>query len=290
MAAKLLNGKKLAQKIYLKLGDQIKKLKSQGQTLKLVVILVGELSASEIYVKNKKLACQDLEIDCEIRRFNQKTSETEILACIQALNADKSVHGILLQLPLPPQMNSHRIIEAIDPLKDVDGFHSKNLGLLSIGHAQLKACTVSGILQLFEAYDISLEGKDILVIGLSRIVGLPLSLELIVRHATVTCAHKKTINLKQKIQEADIIISATGQRNIIQSEDLNSKQTIIDVGIHYVDGLICGDVDFDTASQVVEAITPVPGGVGPMTICALMQNILIAYELQTTHYSPQSNS
>lgn len=280
MTAVILNGKNLADQLNQKLFIKIQELKTQGQVLKLVVILIGNNSASEIYVKNKKIACQNLGIECEIRRFAVDASEAKIMTLIDTLNQDPKVNGILLQLPLPQPFNVHQIIEKIAPNKDVDGFHSTNLGLLSIGQAKLKACTVSGIIQLLAAYDIQLAGKDILVIGLSRIVGLPLSLELITQHATVICAHKQTRDLNRKIKMADIVISATGQRGIIQTKDLEPGQVLIDVGIHYLDGKICGDIDFSAAQQIVAAITPVPGGVGPMTISALMQNILIAYQLQ----------
>jgi len=280
MTAVLLNGKILAETLNQQLQVKIQALHGTGKVLKLVVILIGNNPASEIYVKNKMLACQKLGIACEICRFDNDVKEEELATIIAELNRNDAVHGILLQLPLPQHLNAHQIIEHIDPRKDVDGFHSSNLGLLSIGHARLKACTASGIIQLLEAYDIRLAGKDVLVIGLSRIVGLPLALELMSRHATVTCAHKQTQHLDQKVRLADIVISATGQRHIIQTKDLRPDHILIDVGIHYLDGKICGDIDFPAASEIVQAITPVPGGVGPMTISSLMQNIWLAYQLQ----------
>jgi methylenetetrahydrofolate dehydrogenase (NADP+)/methenyltetrahydrofolate cyclohydrolase len=281
MSAIILNGTEISTQYRSEISNKAKLLKEKFKIApKLVVILIGHGDASEIYVKNKKIACEKVGIDCEIMHYDQSITEQELLVHITKLNLDSLIHGILIQLPLPKHINVNKIIECIDPMKDVDGFHPLNIGALALGIPKLRACTPFGIIQLLDAYKIELQSKDVLMIGLSRIVGLPMSLELINRDATVTCAQSFTQNLPNKIKEAEIIIVATGHRNVVHTQDLNSNQIIIDVGIHYLDNKICGDVDFDKAKHIVKAITPVPGGVGPMTVTALLQNILVAYESQ----------
>jgi methylenetetrahydrofolate dehydrogenase (NADP+)/methenyltetrahydrofolate cyclohydrolase len=273
----ILSGIEISQKKQQQIAEQVKKLNQTYEIIpKLIVILVGEIPASEIYVKNKKIACEKAGMNCEIIRFPETVDQKTLETCIESLNQAPNVNGILVQLPLPQQINIPQIMEIINPIKDVDGFHPFNLGALAIGKPQLRACTPKGIIELLDAYDIKISGMDVLVIGISKIVGLPLILELLNRTATVVCAHKLTKNLSEKIKNADIIVIATGQRDVIQVEDLNPNQIIIDVGIHYIDGKIFGDVYSKELVSKVRAITPVPGGVGPMTICALLENVLEA--------------
>lgn len=281
MTAKILTGIELSKTCRHQVAIDVEYLKQQhGVHPKLVVILIGNHIPSEIYVQHKVKACQEAGIICEIQRFGQDISDNQLLSQIQKLNDDDLVHGILIQLPLPKQVNLNKIIEAINPLKDVDGFHPSNLGLLALGIPKLRACTPFGIIQLLNHHQIQLQSKDVLVIGRSRIVGLPMTFELLLEEATVTCAHSKTKNLQDKIKSNEIIIAATGYRNLIEPESFQKHHIIVDVGIHRIDGKVCGDVDFEQASKQVQAITPVPGGVGPMTITALLQNIVTATKLQ----------
>lgn len=281
MTAIILSGIEISQKKQQEISQKVLQIQQDFDfTPKLVVILIGKIHASEVYVKNKKIACEKVGMLCEIMRFPESVDQETLENYIHSLNEDQNTHGILIQLPLPQHINVLNIMEMINPIKDVDGFHPYNLGSLAIGHPKLRACTPKGIIELLDYYNIEIESKDVLVIGTSKIVGLPLILELIHRHATVTCAHKLTKSLAEKIRVADIIIIAAGQRNIIDMEDLNEKQIIIDVGIHYINGKIFGDVYSKQAVQKVKAITPVPGGIGPMTISALLENVLQASLMQ----------
>jgi methylenetetrahydrofolate dehydrogenase (NADP+)/methenyltetrahydrofolate cyclohydrolase len=245
-----------------------------------VVLLIGHHTASTIYVQHKLKACQKAGIACEIRQLEDTVSIKKLIDEIYELNLDQSVHGVLLQLPLPDHIPIDPIIQSIDPFKDVDGLHPNNIGLLALGTPRLRSCTPFGIIQLLKAYQIPLKGKDVLVIGRSRIVGLPMTLELLAQGATVTCAHRHTKQLQEKIKTNEMIIVATGQRNLIEASSFRDFHVIVDVGIHRIDGRVCGDVDYDVAQNKVSAITPVPGGVGPMTITALLQNIVQATYLQ----------
>lgn len=247
----------------------------------LAVILIGNDSASKIYVNNKRKACLEVGINSFAYDLPIETSEKELLDLINQLNNLKTIHGILVQLPLPKHIDRQKIIEAISIYKDVDGFHPYNLGRLAQGNALLKPCTAFGIIELLKYYKIDIESKHALVIGASNIVGRPLALEFLNAKATVTVCHQATIDLNKHIIEANIIVVATGKKNIFDTKLLNKTQIIIDVGIHRSkDGKISGDVDFESAKENVAWITPVPGGVGPMTICALLQNTLQAFELQ----------
>lgn len=278
MKSIILNGQFISDTLRKQLHQQIATLPIQP---KLVVILVGQNPASEIYVRNKQKACLSVGIDCEIQKFPEDISESQMIECIKSLNQSPETNGILIQLPLPKHINVNHIIEWIDPKKDVDGFHPMNMGLLSLGTPKLRACTPYGIMQLMKAYQIDLTGKDVLVIGASRIVGLPMALELLNHKATVTICHSKSKDLQEKIIQNEILIVAAGQRQLIQPSSFRAKHIIIDVGIHRLPNqTIVGDVDFEEASKVVQAISPVPGGVGPMTITALIQNVFLATQYQ----------
>lgn len=281
MTAKILSGIELSNACRQQVATDVGHIKQQyAIDPKLVVLLIGNHIPSEIYVKHKIKACHEAGIICELIRFNDEISQSFLLDQIHKLNADKTVHGILIQLPLPSHIDVNKIIESINPLKDVDGFHPSNLGLLALGIPRLRACTPFGIIQLLKSYHIPLLSKDALMIGLSRIVGLPMTFELITEGATVTCAHRDTKNLQEKIKSHEIIIVATGHRQLIETTSFQKHHVIIDVGIHRIDDRVCGDVNFDEAVKTVKAITPVPGGVGPMTVTALLQNIVLATKMQ----------
>jgi methylenetetrahydrofolate dehydrogenase (NADP+) / methenyltetrahydrofolate cyclohydrolase len=282
MKALILNGQTISTDKRLQLKNEIQHLKkTQNIIPKLVVLLVGEHPASQIYVNNKQKACVNVGIDCAVMTFSENISQNELQQIIVDLNQDSNIHGILIQLPLPPHIKVAQIIELIDPLKDVDGFHPLNMGLLSLGTPRLRACTPFGIMQLLEAYDIDLKGRDVLMIGASRIVGLPMSLELNNAKATVTLCHSQSKDLQEKITQNEIVIVAAGNRNVIEHQSFRNKHIIVDVGIHRLkNNQIVGDVDFEYAQNIVKAISPVPGGVGPMTITALLQNVIFAVRLQ----------
>ncbi len=280
MSAIILSGVELSAQYRSKIANEIYKI--QNIVPRLVVILIGDFAPSQIYVAHKEKACRDVGIVCDIFRHDSTITEAQLIKQIEQLNEDPSVHGILIQLPLPAHINVDNIIEKIDPNKDVDGFHPLNLGLLALGIPKLRACTPYGIMQLLHAYDIDVKSKDALMIGKSRIVGLPMSMELLMHQATVTTCHLETRHLQDKIKNHEIIIVATGHRGIIDKDSFMPHHIIIDVGIHRINNQICGDVDYHKAHNIIKAITPVPGGVGPMTITALLQNILCAIQLQNT--------
>lgn len=283
MSAIILSGVELSARYRSKIANEIYELQKNNHIVpRLAVILIGDFAPSQIYVAHKEKACRDVGIACDIFRHDSGITEVQLIKQIEQLNQDSSVHGILIQLPLPAHINVDNIIEKIDPNKDVDGFHPYNLGLLALGIPKLRACTPFGIMQLLHAYGIDVKSKDALMIGKSRIVGLPMSMELLMHQATVTTCHLETRHLQDKIKNHEVIIVATGHRNIIAKDSFMSHHIIIDVGIHRINNQICGDVDYHHAKNNVAAITPVPGGVGPMTITALLQNILCAIRLQNT--------
>lgn len=279
MTAEILSSITLAQRIQNDISTQVQKLHTKHHIRPLLlVILVGDNPASQIYVQHKKNACAKVGIECQIEHYTISMSEHELIAIIKKHGENPNIHGILIQFPLPNHINPSHIIEHIPPKKDVDGFHPYNLGRLAGGDPFLRPCTPFGIIQLLEFYQINLKGMDALVLGTSRIVGRPMALELLIKKATVTLCHTKTRNLQKKISENQLIIVATGQQNIINISSLNSEHIIIDVGIHRdSQGKVRGDVDFKAANESVKAITPVPGGVGPMTISTLLQNLIQAY-------------
>ena len=274
MTAKILDGTHVSSLLRSTIAERIAQRITTGVRAPcLAVILVGEEHASTLYVNNKRKACQNVGIDIVMHHLAANTTEQGLLALLQELNSAPNIDGILVQLPLPAPIHPSVIIEHIHPDKDVDGFHPLNLGRLAQGHPQLRPCTPFGIMQLLAHYDLSVSGLSALVIGASNIVGRPMALELLYATATVTIAHSKTRDLAAHIQQADIIVSATGVPNLIKSKWLLPHQIIIDVGIQRdANNQLCGDIDFEIAKQTVAWITPVPGGVGPMTITMLLNN------------------
>lgn len=277
----IIDGRLIAQNIKSDLKKEIENLKLKGINPGLAVILVGEDSASKIYVKNKKRCCDELGIFSEEFYFPEDTSEKEIINLIEKLNQDKKINGILVQLPLPSHINQKNITESILPEKDVDAFHSSTIGNLLTNHTKLLPCTPAGIIEIFHRENISLVGKHCVIIGRSNIVGKPLAFMLINEDATVTICHSKTKNLSEICKNADIIICAVGKAKFLNRNMIKKGAVIIDVGINRDEnGKICGDVDFDDVKNIASAITPVPGGVGPMTIAMLMKNTITATKIQ----------
>lgn len=278
MTASILDGKALASLRRNELKQRIQQHIEQGQRApSLAVVLVGNDPASSIYVSNKRKACEEVGICSFSYDLPQETSQNELMALIDTLNASEEVDGILIQLPLPMHMDVGQIIERIRPDKDVDGFHPYNLGRLAQKNPLLRPCTPLGVMHLLAHYQLPVKGLHALVIGASNIVGRPMSLELLLAGATVTVCHRFSQNIEQLVQLADLIVVATGKQDVIKAEWLLEKQILIDVGIHRLqDGRLRGDVDFEKAKEKVAWITPVPGGVGPMTIISLLENTLMA--------------
>jgi methylenetetrahydrofolate dehydrogenase (NADP+)/methenyltetrahydrofolate cyclohydrolase len=283
MTASIIDGKLVASEI----KKNIKKIVtshmlSGNRAPGLAVILLGDDPASHIYVNNKRKVCEEVGFNSYAYDLPSKTTEEELIALIDRLNVNNEVDGILVQLPLPAHINTSIIIERISPKKDVDGFHPYNLGRLAQGNPLLRPCTPYGVIQLLNYYEIDLRGMNAVVVGASNIVGRPMALELLLAKATITLCHSATKQLERHIREADLVIVAAGSHNAVKTAWLHDKQIIVDVGIHRgKDGKIHGDIDFEVAKTKVKAITPVPGGVGPMTISTLLQNTLIAAGL---HY------
>ncbi|MBD1373250.1 bifunctional methylenetetrahydrofolate dehydrogenase/methenyltetrahydrofolate cyclohydrolase FolD [Hazenella sp. IB182357] len=277
MSYQLIDGKGIAAKIRLELKEEVDYLIQQGITPGLVVILVGNHPASESYVKGKIKASAEVGIDSQLIRLPAEITETELLARIVALNEDPSVDGILVQLPLPDHIDADRVIQTIDPKKDVDGFTPINMGNLVIGQEAFIPCTPAGIMELFKRYEIDVAGKHAVVIGRSNIVGKPISLLLQQANATVTMCHSRTRDLLKFTQQADIIIAAVGREHMLTSDYIKPGAVVIDVGINRnAEGKLVGDVKFDEVAPLTKAITPVPKGVGPMTIAMLMANTVLA--------------
>ncbi len=275
--AQIIDGKLISQIIKNELRLQVQDLKNQGKDCTLVVIQVGNDPASSVYVANKKKACEYIGINSRSYELPEETTETELLQLIDELNNDSTVHGILCQLPLPKHMNEKNVINRISPQKDVDGFHPQNVGALVIGEQGFVSCTPAGVIELLKHSNVEIEGKHCVVIGRSNIVGKPMSLLMLRENATVTVCHSKTRNLKELCKEADILIVAIGKPKFITREYVKEGAVVIDVGIHRdAENKLCGDVDYKDVEPICSAITPVPGGVGPMTICMLMKNCLDA--------------
>lgn len=276
----ILDGKKLSLKITEELKEQVAKLQKKP---KLAVILVGNDPASQIYVRNKQKKAEEIGFESLVIPLPEDISEENLLEHIYILNEDDNINGILLQLPIPKHLNQQRILEAIEPIKDVDGFTTYNFGRLALGYKPYAIpCTPKGIIKLLEEYNIEIEGKKALVIGRSNIVGKPISLLLQQKNATVTMAHSKTENLKEIAKNSDIIVCAIGKPKMITSDFIKDGAIIIDVGINRDENGLCGDVDYKEAYEKASFITPVPGGIGPMTISMLMENTLQLYKLQQT--------
>lgn len=266
-----IDGKQLANLLQEQMKEEVALLKESGLTPGLVVLLVGEDSASQVYVRNKDLAAARIGIVSKVERYPETITEAELLAEINKYNADPQFHGILVQLPLPKHIDENKVLLAIDPNKDVDGFHPLNLGALFAGHPTMIPCTPYGIIKMFEHYDIDLEGKNAVVIGRSNIVGKPMAQLLLQKNATVTMAHSKTKNLAALCRQADILVVAIGRGHFVTKDFVKPGAVVIDVGMNRNEaGKLIGDVAYDEVAPVASYITPVPGGVGPMTITMLM--------------------
>jgi methylenetetrahydrofolate dehydrogenase (NADP+)/methenyltetrahydrofolate cyclohydrolase len=275
MAAKILDGKALAARIRAGLADEAKALASRGVQPGLAVVLVGEDPASQIYVRNKTKACAEAGFRTFDHKLSADTSEAALLELVGALNADPKVDGILVQLPLPRQIDANKVLLAISPAKDVDGFHPDNLGRLLMGKPRFIACTPFGVIKLIEEAGVPIAGANAVVVGRSNIVGKPVAVLLTARDATVTLCHSKTRDLPQVVRGADILVAAIGKAEMVRGDWIKPGATVIDVGTNRLDsGKLVGDVEFAAAAERAGAITPVPGGVGPMTITMLMANTL----------------
>lgn len=286
MDAKIINGKNIAEKLKEELAGSVKELKKKGMTPGLAVIIVGEDPASQIYVRNKQRAAEAVGIYSEVHTLAKDTTEEDLTGLVQRLNDDGKIHGILVQLPLPKHINEHSVIERIDPRKDVDCFHQENVGKLMIGNEGFLPCTPSAVVELLDRSGVKISGRNVTIVGRSNIVGKPLSIMMLGKDATVTVAHSKTRDLKDACLSADILISAAGRPGLIKKDMIKSNAVVIDVGINRLpDGKIVGDVDFAEVSQVAGAITPVPGGVGPMTIAMLLRNTVEAAKNLRTYES-----
>lgn len=277
--AVIIDGKKISTEIKEELKEKVEALKAQGKQATLAVIQVGNDPASCVYVNNKKKACEYIGIESLSYELPEETTEEELLGLVERLNKDDAVHGILVQLPVPKHIDADRIIQTISPKKDVDGFHPENVGNLVIGQKGFVSCTPAGIIELLKRYHIEIEGKQCVVIGRSNIVGKPMALLMLRENATVTIAHSKTKNLKEVCKKADILIVAIGKPHFITAEYIKEGAVVIDVGIHRdANNKLCGDVAYEEVEPLASAITPVPGGVGPMTIAMLMNNCVEAME------------
>lgn len=273
----IMNGKEVAQKVRNGLKEEVTKLKQDGKILKFAVIMVGDNSASKIYIKNKSKACAEVGIECEEYILDSSIEMKELLNLIEKLNNREDIHGILLQSPIPKHLDIDEAFRTIKPEKDVDGFNLVNVGKLCLGQDCFVACTPLGVMKLLEEYSIDIEGKNAVVIGRSNIVGKPMLQCLLNKNATVTICHSKTKNLLEITKNADIIVAAVGREKFVTGDMIKQGAVVIDVGINRLeDGTICGDVDFESAKDKASYITPVPGGVGPMTVAMLMSNIVKA--------------
>ena len=278
--ANIIDGKQISKDIKEELKAEVASLAAQGRKCCLAVIQVGNDPASSVYVGNKKKACAYVGIESLAYELPEETTEEELLTIIDKLNKDANVHGILCQLPLPKHINEDHVIKAISPKKDVDGFHPQNVGALVIGERGFVSCTPAGIIQLLKRSNIEMDGKHCVVVGRSNIVGKPMSLLMLRENATVTICHSHTKNLKEICKEADILIVAIGKPQFIDKEYVKDGAVVIDVGIHRDENnKLCGDVKYDEVEPIASYITPVPGGVGPMTIAMLMHNCVEAMKL-----------
>jgi len=277
MTATIIDGKKIANDLMARLHTEVKALAEAGVRPGLAVVLVGEDPASQVYVRNKEKACVDLGIHSVVHRLDASTPQEELIELIRALNASSEIHGILVQKPLPNHIDDKAVIGAISADKDVDGFHPISVGNLLIGDEGFVPCTPAGVIEMMRAEGISVDGKRVAVIGRSNIVGKPMAALLIRENATVTVCHSKTANLPEVTREADVLIAAIGRPKFVKPEHVKPGAVVIDVGVNRLpDGKLAGDVDFDAVKEVASAITPVPGGVGRMTIAMLMKNTVEA--------------
>ena len=276
--AQLIDGKQISKEIKDELKAEVQKLKEQGREICLAVVQVGEDPASTVYVNNKKKACAYIGIESRAYELPETTSEEELVSLVEELNGDDSVNGILVQLPLPKHLDAERILACIPAAKDVDGFSAENIGRLALNEEGTVACTPLGVMELLRRYHVETRGKRAVIIGRSNIVGRPMALLLLNADATVTVCHSRTVNLAEECARADILVAAIGKPNFITADMVKEGAVVIDVGINRVDGKLIGDVDFAAVSQKASLITPVPGGVGPMTIAMLLQNAISCAE------------
>ena len=279
MTAQLIDGNALSKKIRGEVAERVAALKARGVQPGLAVILVGENPASQVYVKHKVADCESTGMRSVLERYEASMSEAALLARVQALNADPTIHGILVQLPLPKHIDANKVVETISPAKDVDGFHVHNAGALMVGQPGFKPCTPYGCMKMLEAIGVNPKGRNAVVIGRSNIVGKPMAMLLLQANATVTLCHSATVDLAAHTRNADIVVAAVGKRDVLTADMVKPGAVVIDVGMNRNDeGKLCGDVDFAGVSQVAGWITPVPGGVGPMTRAMLLVNTIESAE------------
>ena len=284
MTAQIIDGNVLSRQMRLQVAQRAAALRARGITPGLAVVLVGDNPASQVYVRNKVKACEENGLFSVLDKYPDTLSEADLLTSIDALNNDVAIHGILVQLPLPAHIDAQKVIEAIAPGKDVDGFHVASAGALMVGQPGFWPCTPYGCMKMLESIGYNLQGKHAVVIGRSNIVGKPMALMLLQKNATVTVCHSATVDLKAMTLQADVIVAAVGKRNVLTADMVKPGAVVIDIGMNRIPdgetgaGKLCGDVDFDGVSQVAGYITPVPGGVGPMTITMLLVNTLAAAE------------
>ena len=280
MTAQIIDGKALSAQLRTEVAQRAAALTAQGAKPGLAVVLVGDNQASQVYVRNKVKACEDAGFHSVLEKYDATMTEAELLARVDALNNDPSIHGILVQLPLPKHIDDHKVIEAISPLKDVDGFHVASAGALMVGEVGFKACTPYGSMKMLESIGMKdLRGKHAVVIGRSNIVGKPMAMMLLAANATVTVCHSGTADLAAMTRQADVVVAAVGKVNVLTADMIKPGAVVIDVGMNRnAEGKLCGDVDYEGCKEVAGYITPVPGGVGPMTITMLLVNTMEAAE------------
>ena len=280
MTAKIIDGKKIAGDLLLRLKEEIAQRQIDGfRAPCLAVLLIGDNPASEVYVRNKKIACEKIGIKSISIDLKSDVSEDEVLALVKKLNDDETVDGILVQSPLPKHVDEKLVIEAISPNKDVDGFHPLNIGLLAIKRPKLRSCTPFGVIKMLKTLDVDLTGMNATVVGASNNVGRPMALELLLENCTVTICNSRTKDLEKKVNQADLVVVAAGIKNLVRGERIKEGAIVIDIGINRVEGKLVGDVEFSIAKEKASFISPVPGGVGPMTVATLMENTLLAQKL-----------
>ena len=277
MRAEIIDGKAIAEEVKSEAASKAKQFeKLYGRKIGLAVIVAGDNAASEIYVRNKKIACERCNINAVEYKFPADVTQCEIIDAVERINGDDTIDGLLVQLPLPPHINEKKVLSRVSPLKDVDGFHAVNAGNLMLGGDCLAACTPSGIIRLIKSTGISIAGKHAVVVGRSNIVGKPAALMLLSENATVTMCHSKTENLSRYTSEADILVVAVGRKQFVTGDMVKKGAVVIDVGMNRDNGKLYGDVEFESAAEKASFITPVPGGVGPMTVAMLMSNTVKA--------------
>lgn len=283
VSATIIDGKAISERRLAQVAKRVSALKERGVTPGLAVVIVGEDPASQVYVRNKVKACEAIGVISEKIELDAATSQEELLAVVEHLNARLDIHGILVQFPLPAHLDEDAVIETICVDKDVDGFHPESVGRLLVGKDTFVSCTPAGVMVMLEESGVDLKGKDVVVVGRSNNVGKPAALLCLARHATVTICHSRTKHLQDHVRAADVVIVAIGRAEMVKGDWIKEGAVVVDVGINRVDGKLVGDVEFSSAAKRASAITPVPGGVGPMTIAMLMENTVIAAERSASH-------